>query len=479
VALPPNVLVIVTDQQRRDTVGAYGSRLCRTPNMDRLAADGIRFDRAYTPTGLCSPVRSSFFSGTYPHEHEVLTNVALHPIRQSLRRSHDRLTPVLAGSGYRLGYVGKWHVSHHETPLDFGFHDYVSLGDYMTWRKAQGHAIHEALEDYTRQRAERDFVPVAHTRPAWLCDQAIRLIDRYRADAARPFFLRLDFHGPHFPNVVPEPYFSMYPPHEIPPWPNAEDTLDGKPTVHRIKKLHWRTDEMAWSDWQLLLSAYFGETTLIDHQVGRVLDHLEASGAARDTLVVWTSDHGDTAGSHGICNKDYSMYEEVYAVPLVARWPGVIAPGRSSDAWVMHLIDLHATLRDLCGAPPAAPCHGRSLLPLLRGEATAWPRDSAYAEFHGSHMGLYSMRLLRTERWSYVYNPNDIDELYDNLADPAQLHNLAGDGAHRATLEGLRRRMVEWMRDTEDHLFNEWTVDWLTKDPELAAAAPGRRRTTW
>ncbi len=475
----PNILFIITDQQRRESVGAYGSPLCRTPNMDRVAAEGMRFDRAYTPTGLCSPVRASFFTGTYPHSHKVLTNVSLHPIRESLASRDDRLTPMLKRSNYRLGYVGKWHVSESETPLDFGFEDYRSLPDYMKWRVAQGHAIPEAMLDYTRQRAERDSAPVEVSRPAWLCNQAIDLIERYRGDAERPFFLRLDFHGPHFPNVIPEPYFSMYRPQDIEPWPNAVDDLKSKPAVHRIKTQHWRTDKMSWADWQPLLSAYFGEISLIDAQVGRVLDHLQATGLADNTLVVWSTDHGDTAGSHGICNKDYTMYEEIYAVPLLARWPGVVAPGSTSDAYVMHFLDLHATLQELCGEASADGTHGISLLPVLKGGSATWPRDSAYAEFHGSHMGLYSMRLLRTPRYSYVYHPNDIDELYDNQVDAAQLVNLAINPAAKPILQAHRRRMVEWMRDTQDHLFNEWTVDWLTQDPHLAKAAPGRRNTKW
>jgi len=475
----PNVLMIVSDQQRRDTVGVYGSRLCRTPNMDRIAAEGMRFDRAYTPTGLCSPTRASFFAGTYPHAHKVLTNVSLHPIRESLSVDADRLTPILKRHGYRLGYVGKWHVSDSQSPLAFGFEHYRSLGDYMTWRVAHGHDVPEAMLDYTRQRAARDAIPVEASRPAWLCNEAIGLIDRYRSEGGRPFFLRLDFHGPHFPNVIPEPYFSMYPPQDIEPWANAHDDLADKPAIHRIKQQHWRTDRMSWADWQPLLSAYFGETTLIDAQVGRVLDHLDRTGLARDTLVIWTTDHGDTAGSHGICNKDYTMYEEIYAVPLLVRWPGVIAPGSVSGDYVMHLLDLHATLHELCGEKPPTGSHGLSLMPLLQGAGADWPRDSAYAEFHGSHMGLYSLRLLRTPRYSYVYNPNDIDELYDNDSDPAQLVNLANAPESKPILDGLRRRMVGWMADTQDHLFNEWTVDWLTKDPELARSAPGRRRTKW
>jgi arylsulfatase A-like enzyme len=475
---PPNILLIVTDQQRRDTVGAYGSPICRTPAMDRLAAEGICFDKAYTPCGLCSPVRCSLLAGVYPHGHEVLTNVALHPIRASLRPEGDRLTPVLKGAGYRQGCVGKWHVSQTQGPLDFGYDDHVSLGDYMAWRRGQGIGVPDAMLDYTVQRAELDPAPVEHSRPAWLADRTIELMERY-ADGGGPWLLRLDFHGPHFPNVVPEPYKSMYDPAAIPPWPNAADPLDGKPAVQRIKQRHWRTDRMSWADWQPLVATYFGEISLIDAQVGRVLERLDDLGLADDTLVVWTTDHGDTIGAHGICNKDYTMYEEIYLVPLIMRWPGVIAPGSRSDRYVHHFLDLFATFSELAAGAVPAGSHGRSLLPILKGEpADDWPLE-AFCEFHGSHMGLYSMRLLRDDRYSYVYHTNDIDELYDHESDPHQLKNLAGEPAAGEVLWALRRRMVDWMARTDDHLYNEWTVLWLTDDPELAAQAPGRRRSQW
>ncbi len=475
----PNILMIVSDQQRRDSVGAYGSPICRTPNMDRLAAGGMTFDRAFTPTGLCSPVRASFFSGVYPHAHKVLTNVALHPIRESLAPSADVVTPALKSAGYRMGYVGKWHVSHHDSPLDFGFDDYFSLGDYMTWRRGQGIPIPDAMLDYTVQRAEVDPAPVASSQTAWLADRAIDLIDGYARVGGAPFFLRLDFHGPHFPNVVSEPFKSMYDPSSIPPWPNADDTLSGKPAVHRMKRRHWRTDTMRWSDWQPLVATYFGEITLIDDQVGRVLDTLETLGIAQDTLVIWTTDHGDTIGAHGICNKDYTMYNEIYSVPLIVRWPGRIPAGSRDVNFVHHLLDLSATVREVATGSAPTSGHGRSLLPLFRQQPPAdWPRD-AYCEFHGSHMGLYSMRLLTTDSHAYVYHPNDIDELYDHRVDPHELVNLAEDPASKPVLDDLRRRMVGWMAATEDHLYNEWTVDWLTQDPALSSAAPGRRKTAW
>ena len=476
----PNIVVFITDQQRRDTIGTYGSAICQTPTTDWLASEGMRFDRAYTPTGLCSPVRSSLMSGVYPHAHRVLDNVSLHPISASLSSRDDRLASGLKAGGYRLGLVGKWHVSERETPLDFGFDDYHSLADYLVWRRQRGIPIPDAFWAYRRQSCERDPGAVATSRPAWICDRAIGLIDKYAGEGNAPFFVRLDFHGPHYPNVVPEPYFSMYPPESIPAWRNADDPLDGKPAVQRIKRRHYGTDKMGWPDWQPFVSAYFGEISLIDAQAGRVIEHLRAKGLLDDTIVIWTTDHGDTIGAHGICNKDYTMYEEIYKVPLIVRWPGVVEPGSSSSRFVHHFTDLCATFVEIAGQPAPLGIHGRSLVPILRGEPVAdWPNE-AYCEFHGSHMGLYSMRLLADDRYSYIYHPNDIDEFYDHCTDPDELTNLAErPGDQAPVLADMKRRMVAWMEATSDHLHNEWTVAWLTGDEALAARAPGRRGTKW
>jgi arylsulfatase A-like enzyme len=184
-------------------------------------------------------------------------------------------------------------------------------------------------------------------------------------------------------------------------------------------------------------------------------------------------------------------------VPMIMRWPGVIAAGSRTDTYSHHFLDLFATFHDLvAGEVPA--CHGRSLLPVLRGDTPpggATPKVSpatpspapgvepdgaaVYCEFHGSHMGLYSMRLLRNDRYSFIYHTNDIDELYDHETDPHELINRVADPAYALVLAQMKRQMVGWMARTGDHLHNEWTVLWLTDDPDLAAEAPGRRRSKW
>jgi arylsulfatase A-like enzyme len=302
------------------------------------------------------------------------------------------------------------------------------------------------------------------------------LLEEFSQDEENPFFIRLDFDGPHPPLVVSEPYASMIDPADIAPLPNFVDPLINKPAIQHIKRKHWKTDQMTWADWQPLLAHYYGMVSLIDAQIGRVLDRLDELGLADDTLVLFTSDHGDTMGSHNTWNKDYTMYDEIYRIPFVARWPGKIEAGSRCDSYMHNSLDIAPTLLEAAGAQLPADIDGQTLLPLLKGQPQERLRE-AFAQFHGCHMGLYSMRMLQTDRFKYVFHVNDIDELYDHDHDPHELNNVANDPAYAEDIKVLRRQMVAWLARTKDHLYNEWIVYWLTDDMEVAAQSPGRMST--
>ncbi|NJN81897.1 MAG: cytochrome P450, partial [Caldilineaceae bacterium] len=271
----PNILMIVADQQRRDTIGAYGSAIVRTPAIDRLAGEGMTFDNAFTPCGLCSPTRASMLTGVYPHKHEVLTNIQFHPVRNQLQPEADILASGLAEQGYRLGYVGKWHVNLEKDPTAFGFEQYVSPKDYATYRRQLRIAEPPEARNYVQLVTATDPIPSEQALPAFLTDHALRMMGEFSQETDHPFFIRLDFDGPHPPLVVSEPYASMFDPASISPFPNYDDPLENKPAIQRIKRKHWKTESMDWSDWQPLVAAYFGMVAQIDDQVARVLDELE------------------------------------------------------------------------------------------------------------------------------------------------------------------------------------------------------------
>ncbi|MFQ6131769.1 MAG: sulfatase-like hydrolase/transferase [Armatimonadota bacterium] len=453
----PNLLMIVTDQHRYDGVSANGSQLCQTPALDGLASGGMRFEHAFTCIGLCSPARASLLTGLYPHNHGALNNNGTDGVRYELEPECWTFTQALGEAGWQLGYVGKWHVNRTHTPTDYGFHDYVPIGPYRRYREGLGYEWNEAFGSYFRPTGVTDDIPVEASRPYFLAEQAIALIRKYAADQqSRPWHVRLDFHGPHLPNVIPEPYASMYDPKSFQPWGNFGDTFEGKPSAHYNQLRNWAIEDMTWEDWQPIVAKYYGEVSLLDWCIGRVLQCLDDLGSAEDTVVVFTTDHGDANGSHRMYDKGYCMYEELYRVPLIIRWPGVTQPGSVSRAFVNDWLDLVPTALDIAGLPAPERLDGRSLVPVLSGEAPAdWP-DMAYAEFHGMQFGLYTQRMVRTERYKLVYNGSDVDELYDLERDPHELHNRIDDPDYRQVREEHWERFMACIAGTDDHLPPPW-----------------------
>jgi arylsulfatase A-like enzyme len=455
----PNVLFVHADQHRYDCVSANGHGTVETPTLDRLAAEGARFEHAYTPTAICSPERASLMTGRWPTGHEVFNLQGVDGGRP-LPRGLETFSERLADAGYANRYVGRWHLGHGDAggPENFGFEEWVPPGEYQSWREEQDLPERPDPGDCGWTGAI-DPVEPEESRLAWGADRAIEHLEDL-ADAEAPFFLRWDTFEPHLPNVVPEPYASMYGPEAIDPWGNFGDDYAGKPWIQGQQPRTWHIDDWTWDDWAPIVARYLGEITLLDHQLGRVLDRLEELGLAEDTLVVYTADHGDMCGGHGMMDKHFVMYDDVMRVPLLARWPGEIDPGTEVEDFVIHALDLAATFCDVAGAGVPDEFAGESLRPLFGGEAG---RTEAYGVYYGCQMGWFTQRMLRTERWKYVWNATAPDELYDLRADPHELENLA-DADPENVLPDLRRRLADWLRDTDDSLANPWVLGQL--DPE-------------
>lgn len=445
----PNILLVHSDQHRYDCVGANGHPLVQTPNLDRLAAEGVSFRHAFTPSPVCTPARNSLLYGAWPTRHLAIANRGTEAGRPAVE-GLPTFSQALAGAGYHLSHVGKWGIA--GDPLHAGFHHYTPGLGYRAWREAQG------------------FPPVP-SEGGWLggCDphvepeqsqvgwEAGHVIERLRAAAGtQPFLIRWDPYGPHLPNVVPEPYFSLYPPDRIAPWPSFPDPLEGKPFIQKQMRRTWGVDRWQWSDWAPVVSCYLAQITLMDAQIGRVLAELDDLGLTRDTMVIYTCDHGDLCGGHGMMDKHHVMYDDVVRVPLIVRWPAGANAGVESNDFVSHEMDLAATFCDVAGLEPPETFQGHSLLPILRGQGRRQER-LAFATYHGSQFGLYSSRMVRTDRWKYVWNATAEDELYDLNSDPAELHNLAADPAADGAAATLRSQLVAWMEETTDPLLNQWT----------------------
>ncbi|HET7768537.1 MAG TPA: sulfatase-like hydrolase/transferase [Chloroflexota bacterium] len=478
--MPPNLLVFMVDQWRYDTAGHQGNPIVRTPNLDRLAAEGVRLSRAFTTVPLCTPTRASLWSGLWPSHHGVLLNThwrspAPAPQNARLPDGTPTLGTVLRDAGYATAYFGKWHVGPESDLPRCGFEHSPPPGAFQRHLRERG-VRREVRDAITRDYIVKDYVFAGTTNldgddflEIWLCSQAEAWLRRQRAATPQdPFACVISLPGPHPGYVVPERYARLYDPHDMPLWPNTHDDLATKPSPHRLyRDAITHSGSVSDAEWRTCIARYYAFCTLIDEQLGRMLALLEDLGVGEDTLVLFVTDHGDLIGAHGLWDKGPSLYEEQIHIPCVARLPGGLPAGQTCASFAM-LHDLMPTLVEGLGQSLSRPVDGRSLWGQLRGDPPPvdWP-DDAYVQYHGEGISLYSIRALRTERHKYVYYPFDRDELYDLDADPWELRNLAEEPEAQPVLEEMRARLVRRMRAADDVL-HEWNAG-LTPLPERLA----------
>ena len=476
----PNFLIIMTDQQRLDTIGAHGSQICQTPNIDRLAQSATVFDQAYTVTALCTPARASVYTALYPHKHGLVRNEIeftddTHVLSQSFR-----------DAGYQCGFVGKWHCGQERLPRDFGF-DGMNVPGYGAGTKTP-----EYQEYLRRNNLEQgEVVPLGLGRwnnvilngkitgseeasvPYFLAEHSIDMMTSYQAQGD-PFLMFCNFWGPHAPYLPTEPYASMYNPKDIPPWENFEDTFEGKPNAHRRYRdslLGEGAELRSWDEWSRWVASYYGYVTMIDAQIGRILDALDSSGLADNTVVVFTADHGEHCGAHGgLHDKNAMMYQETYHIPLIVKLPEQTSTSRISQA--VTNLDILPTCLDLAGISITHDIDGQSLMPLIQGENKR--DDYIFCEFNGHHF-LYESRMMTNGKMKFVFNAPEIDELYDLENDPWELHNLASEETYQTTVWDMRERLLRWAEQTDDTLLDWMRNLFVKRDPsDLSNFTPYR-----
>ncbi|HUT52598.1 MAG TPA: sulfatase-like hydrolase/transferase [bacterium] len=415
----PNVLLILDDEER------YHLHLPRLtlPNRQRLRQSAVVFSHACCTYPLCSPSRSTIFTGLWPHQAGIITNVDKYAENPSLDPAIPNLGSVFSRAGYETAYFGKWHLSRngdaYGTPRAYGFKYPFVSNQEVGWRTDHNVSVRAA---------------------AWLKKNA----------GQTPWLMAYCPVNPH-DILVPElagqyggleKYAAALPPNfAAEPAPGIK-TLEQYGETRMIKDLAPK-DRAGWLDY---IRYYCRLIEDVDQQLGRVLDALEASGQWDNTIVVFTSDHGEMAGSHGLAYKGHTMYEENIRVPLWISDPRHVNAPRAHDGLVSHL-DLVPTLSALAGVPWPAPLTGLDLSPIIEsGKDVA--RDRVFCE--GSVRVVYGFRGIRTEPWKY-WHYNTGEELLFNLKDdPLELKNLASDPGSAVTLAGLREQVRQWRRDTND-----------------------------
>lgn len=451
----PNILFLFADQHRYDAVGFNGAKICRTPAIDSIAEGGIRFTYAYTPVALCSPARASLLTGLYPHNHGQLANTGnFNSVFDAQVLEKPSYPKLVQQAGYSTNYVGKWHIRKEGDTEFWGFDKWPSIREHHQELKNRGFDPDISKEV---QRLEwgkdapfcgRSILPAEDLQEAWVANNTIQLLEE-NSKSDKPFLIFSSFFGPHFPYAVPSPYDTMYDPKLVERWINFDDSFENRSPILEKEMLRWNCGHLTWEDWQKVIAHYWGYCTYIDDQINRILLKLEELNLMENTVVIYSTDHGDMLGSHRMFNKGFSMYEEIFHIPLAIRWPGVATLGSINESFV-SLVDLMPTILEIAGAKFPEKLDGRSIVPLIKGEDIKnWP-DDIYAEYHGYESALYTQRMVRTKSWKYVYNPCSLDELYDEVSDPGELNNLAGHLAYKHILRRMKERMVKWLMQTCD-----------------------------
>ncbi len=453
----PNILWYCTDQQRFDTVGALGNRHVRTPRLDAVAGDGVAFTRAYVQSQICTPSRASFLTGRYPATNHVHRNGnAYFPDHETL------VTRLFADAGYDCGLIGKLHLASaaggSERRSNDGYRVFQWSHHPMPTLDPAHHAYHRWLADEQGVDPRelyshiRSFccagVPAELHQSTWCTEMAIRFIDEARDG---PWLLSLNPFDPHPPFDPPPEYLSRYDPATLPPPAFRPSDLERQRAFRAVSQQsidardpngvnpdpaggqsHEDTATVPPDsfDGRAVKAAYYAMIELLDAQLGRLLDHLEAVGQLDDTIVVFHSDHGEMLGDHGLLYKGCRFFEGLVHVPLVVRWPERFRAGLVSDALV-ELVDLAPTLLDAAGLEVPGYMQGRSLVPLLAGEADPHRhKTSVVAEFNDalgstrvpmpSHATMHFDGRFKT----VVYHALGLGEIFDLEEDPDEFVNL-------------------------------------------------------
>lgn len=460
----PNILWVCTDQQRFDTLEGLSNSLIHTPNLRRLMSESVTFTNAFVQTPICSPSRASFLTGRYPHVTGLRAN------GQRIRPTERLVTRILADNEYTCGLVGKLHLSpcaggRVEERIDDGYQMFEWSHDisdqwplnnkWYVWLDRQGVKLPKFPG---REQAWGMPLDPKYTQTAWCADVANRFMRQQRDFT--PWLMSVNMFQPHHPFFPTEEYLSHYDPAKMPDPAYKEGELDNKiifeQTDHKgayggtgLSFTRSTPDER-----RRMTAAYYAMIEQIDTEMGHMLQTLDETGQADNTIVIFMSDHGEMLGDHGIYLKGPYFYDCLTRVPLIIRWPKHFQGGRKIDSLV-EMVDIVPTLLDAAGIPIPAGVQGRSLMPVLTGQ-TAAHRDSVYMEYLDANLPFQIPPMLtsvRTEKWklNFCLNPRS-GELFDLENDPGEYTNLWDDPHHKDTREMMMETMVARMIETTDPL---------------------------
>jgi arylsulfatase A-like enzyme len=436
----PNIIFIMSDDHAAHATSCYGSGISRTPNIDRLAEEGMRFTHALGVNSLCAPARANLLTGKHTHANGVRNNFT------RFDGSQQTFPKLLQAAGYETAVIGKWHLK--SEPTGFDYYNIMS-----------GHGRY--FDCPLREKGQDKFVVHKGYLTNVITDLSIDWLKS--RSSGKPFCLMVHHKAPHGPDVHEERHARLYenqaiaePPTLYDDWQTREPLATGRCNGTKLINCSWgqyrqllsklpmEKDERTRQFYQVFIKGYLRLIASLDENVGRLLNHVDASGLRQNTVVVYTSDNGFFMGDHGLFNKMW-MYEESLHIPLIVRYPGVVESG-AANRDLVTMLDFAPTFLDLVGAPIPSDLHGRSIQPLLEGKSPRAWRDMAYYRFYGGyevppHVGV------RTRTHKLIHFPTFENsagpywELFDLQKDPEELRNVYDDPKYGPTAEEMKRQL--------------------------------------
>lgn len=462
----PNILVIMTDHANAASL-REGSQ-CIAPNLAALSQDGVQFEQCYTTNAICSPARASLMTGLYPSTHGIwdVTHAHNSDWIDAPAGRFKHFAELLSEQGYRNGYFGKWHVEQSNHLENFGWHEFdvttlplrIPFSPRIN-RSGRDTNYPSGLDFTDEVMITTDGYPDyllsatvtgtnAITHPVF--DKGMDFIERHIANNGLdvPFTCFISVLEPHDPYLAPEEAMAQYDPQQITLSPSFDDDLTTKPEVLRRMRSVW--SDLSKSDWKKIVTSYYASLTSVDTEIGRVINLLKEKNLYENTVIVFTSDHGDMLGGHGLLTKGVATgYEEVYNIPLIIKTPNNYHIDETADIKV-NTVDIFPTLLDYAGVGIPSKIHGKSLRPVISNthDKTDW--NGSYAEFFSQRF-MYTQRITWEGHWKYIFNPVSRDELYNLAEDPSEINNLAEDSDSKEILNNMARvmwRNMERIGDT-------------------------------
>lgn len=452
----PNILWICSDQQRHDTIHALGNPHIRTPNLDRLVAEGVSFTHAFAQSPVCTPSRACFLTGRYPRTTRCRQN------GQNIPADEVLITRMLADVGYDCGLVGKLHLSacdgRVEARIDDGYRVFHwshhpnpdwAENAYIHWLEERGRKWEDL---YRKPPGDHVWpgVPAEFHQTTWCAEKTIEFI---RENRDGPWLMSVNPFDPHHPFDPPEEYLRRYDPSDVPAPTYRPGELDHKPVYQQVDHQgayggHGLSSaRLSEHEHRRIVAAYYAMIELLDDQVGRIIEALEATGQRENTIIIYMSDHGEMLGDHGILLKGPYFYDCAIRVPLIMSWPGRFERGLRSDA-LLELTDLPPTLLELCGMDVPERMQGKSFACILtRDSPPNEHRDHVFCEYYNAMVGhnraAHGTMIRDRDYKIAVYHGIQAGELYDLRADPGEFDNLWDSPDHRDLRTDLLKRCFD------------------------------------